>query len=107
MKTIFQFVSAFGFAALVSCAALAKPAECFSTDDGYFDCDFIITDSDGSFEAHGAAVTHSLVMDSPGRAFGYVNFGDRNISLPGVFVRETSDRACWRNVDTGARLCAW
>ena len=88
--------------------AEAKPARCFATDEGEYSCDFIATDSDGSFEISAPGrPTYSLVMDAPGAAFGFVNLGGRNVSLPGRFRRSEVDRACWVNDDTRARICAW
>jgi len=88
--------------------AEAKPARCFSSDDGTYACDFKGLDRQGSFEikARGKP-TYTLWVDTPGVASGFVNFGDRNISLPGQYVRETQDPACWSNSETGARVCAW
>ncbi len=88
--------------------AEARPARCFTTDDGHFACDFQPLDRQGSFEISGKGVpTYSLWVESPGVASGFVNLGNRNISLPGLFRRESADRACWSNTDTGVRVCAW
>jgi len=96
--------------ALLGSAAVAeaKPARCFSSDDGTYACDFKGLDKQGSFEikARGKP-TYTLWVDTPGVASGFVNFGDRNISLPGRYVREKQDPACWSNTDTKARICAW
>ncbi|MEQ9181716.1 MAG: hypothetical protein RIF44_23805 [Nitratireductor sp.] len=98
-------VAAFG---LGSAAAFAKPARCFTTDDGYYECDFRGTDKAGSFViAANGYPTYSLVIDRPGFAFGFVNFGDRNISLPGEYVRSRDDAACWNNPQTSTKICAW
>ena len=88
-------------------SAQAKPAECYSTDDGYFDCDFQMTDSAGSFTITGPDVTYILVIDSPGYASGFVNLGHRNVPLPGTYVRERGDPACWSSAATDTRICAW
>lgn len=89
-------------------AAVAKPALCFSTDDGEYDCNFITTDSDGSFEISAPnRPTFSLIMDRAGVAYGFADFGQGNVSLPGLFLRSRSDPACWVNDTTSARLCAW
>ncbi|MEP1518267.1 MAG: hypothetical protein ABJK32_19540, partial [Nitratireductor sp.] len=59
-------VAAFG---LGSAAAFAKPARCFTTDDGYYECDFRGTDKAGSFViAANGYPTYSLVIDRPGFA---------------------------------------
>jgi hypothetical protein len=106
MKRSVLFVAA--ALALPAGWAQAKPAQCFTTDDGRYACDFQADDRQGSFTitADGKP-TYILVVDEPGTAFGYLNMGDRNVSLPGQFVRETEDRACWRNTETGTRVCAW
>ncbi len=93
---------------LVSNPALAKQARCFATDDGYFPCSFEATDKLGSFEVQGHATpTYILVVDQPGFAFGFLNFGDRNISVGGMFVRQEDDPACWNNPEMNVKLCAW
>ena len=101
-------VLAVALSALAGGSAWAKPAQCFTTDDGHYACDFRGTDARGSFtiKARGYP-TYSLEVDSPGTAFGYVNFGDRNVALPGTFERERADPACWRNSDTDVKVCVW
>ena len=91
-----------------STAAEAKSARCFTTDDGYFACNFEALDRAGSFEisARGKP-TYSLWVEQPGFAAGFVNFGDRNVSLPGMYVRQRDDGACWANPETSTRICAW
>jgi len=88
--------------------AEARPAQCFTTDDGRYACDFVATDKDGSFRvtARGKP-TYILEMMEPGVATGFVNLGNRNVSLPGRFLRGTSDRACWENDATKVRVCVW
>lgn len=88
--------------------AEAKPARCFTTDDGHYPCDFVATDRAGSFEiTSDTAPDYILLVDEPGLASGFVNFGDRNISLPGQFVRQRDDPACWSNPETNTKICAW
>lgn len=94
--------------AVAASAAAAKPARCFTTDDGYFACDFVSLDRAGSFEISGEGVpTTTLIVDEPGFASGFVNFGNRNISLPGRYVRQRDDGACWSNPETNTKICAW
>jgi hypothetical protein len=89
-------------------AADAKPARCFTTDDGYYPCEFYATDRSGSFEiAADGKPTYILLIDQPGFATGFVNFGDRNILLPGSYVRSRDDGACWNNPETNTKICAW
>lgn len=88
--------------------ASAKPARCFTTDDGHFACDFVATDRAGSFEISGEGVpTYALIVDEPGVASAFVNFGDRNISLPGRYLRQRDDPACWGSPETDTKICAW
>lgn len=86
--------------------ALARPAQCFTTDDGSFACEFVATDDAGSFEISGEGVSYWLIVDEPGVAFGFVNLGGRNVSLPGQYLRSSADPACWENADTETKICA-
>lgn len=96
------------FGLVLAAPAWSKDARCFTTDDDYFDCDFVATDRKGSFEISSAGTpTYSLIVEEPGVAFGFVNFGDRNVALPGTFLRSDDDAACWDNSDTGVQICAW
>ena len=93
----------------IATPALAKPARCFTTDDGYFPCDFKSLDRAGSFtiSAEGKP-TYTLEVDQPGFAFGFAVFGTgRNVALPGQFVRGNDDPACWNNPETDMKICAW
>lgn len=93
---------------LLPAAAEAKPARCFTTDDGYYPCDFRGTDKRGSFRISAPGLpAYMLEVDSPGFAFGFVEIGGRSISLPGQFVRTTDDPACWSNPETNVKICAW
>ena len=87
--------------------AWAKPALCYTSDDGEYACQFHSTGGDGSFEITAPGKpTYSLVMSEPGVAFGFVNFGDRNVALPGSYIRSDEDGACWVNDATNAKICA-
>lgn len=98
--------AAFGLAWVLP--AHAKPARCFTTDDGYYPCDFRGLDRAGSFTIRAAGYpTFTLEVDRPGFAYGFVNFGDRNIPLPGQYVRSRDDGACWQNPETNTKICAW
>jgi hypothetical protein len=88
--------------------AQAKPARCFTTDDGEFGCEFRATGRDGSFEISAPGKpTYILNMDEPNVASGFVNFGSRNVSLPGRYLRDPGEPGCWVNDSTGTKLCAW
>ncbi|MER9597577.1 MULTISPECIES: hypothetical protein [unclassified Mesorhizobium] len=72
----------------LSMSAEAKRARCFTSDDGYFSCNYRALDGDGSFRISAPGYpTYVLEVDGPGFAYGYVNLGRRNVSLPGQFVR--------------------
>lgn len=92
----------------LSLGAQAKQARCFTTDDGYYECDFSAQDDAGSFTISAPDYpTITLEVDRPGFAYGYINFGDRNVSLPGEYVRSRDDGACWNNPETSTKVCAW
>ncbi len=85
---------------IVACCAASpawsKPARCFTTDDGYFPCSFVATDGDGSFEISAKGYpTYTISVDQPGFAYGFLDLGNRNVSLPGQFLRQNDDPACW------------
>jgi hypothetical protein len=88
-------------------AAAAKPARCSTSDDGSFPCQFRAMDRNGSFQisARGKP-TFILDMIEPGVAAGYVNLGGRNTPLPGRYLRDPSEPACWINDVTHTRICA-
>lgn len=89
-------------------AGEAKAALCRTTDDGEYPCRFRMTDDSGSFEIS-APDRPSYILDvvDPGRAFGFVNFGDRNVALPGPYIRSRTEPACWENEGTGTEICVW
>jgi hypothetical protein len=107
---IIPAVVAVTLVALTSGSAAAKSARCFTTDDGEYDCIFMATDADGSFEISAPGKPKfSLVISEPGVAFvfGDYNDGGGNVALPGSYLRSQSDPACWENEDTETKLCAW
>lgn len=108
MSRFFYFAVAACLMAIAS-AAHAKPATCFTTDDGEYPCDFRGLDKAGSFTISAAGKpTYTLEVDSPGVAFGFADFGTgRNVALPGTFYRSEDDSACWDNDVTEVRICAW
>ena len=93
---------------VLASGAEARPARCFTTDDGRYECQFVATDRESSFRisAQGKP-TILLNMDEPGTAFGFATIGARNVALPGRDLRSKSDSACWANDATGAKVCAW
>ena len=90
-----------------SSASQARQANCFTTDDGSYACDFRATGAGGSFQisARGKP-TYILNVDEPGVAFGYLSVGGRNTPLPGRYIRSQTERGCWVNSSTQAKICA-
>jgi hypothetical protein len=90
--------------------AEAKSARCFTTDDGEYDCTFVATDKEGSFEISAPdKPKFSLVISEPGIAFAFGDYGDGggNVALPGRYLRAEDDPGCWVNEDTETKICAW
>jgi hypothetical protein len=87
--------------------AEARPARCFTSDDGFYDCDFAAGPRGGFTISAPGKPTFILDIDWPGIAFGFAELGGRNVPLPGRYRRSETDRACWDNDATGARICAW
>lgn len=111
-----RVVTRFGCGAAAVAAAMlaatslasAKPARCFTTDNGYYPCDFRGLDDAGSFRIRASGYpTYSLEVDQPGFAYGYANFGSGSVALPGQYVRSRDDGACWINPETDTKICAW
>lgn len=99
----------FAVAAIVlayATAPHARSARCTTTDDGTYPCDFKATNKDGSFQITAPEKPlYILNIDNPGKAFGFVNLGNRNVSLPGEYVRSKTDPACWVNDSTPTQIC--
>ena len=104
-----RIIAAAVLAALVVTPALAKSARCFTTDDGYYKCNFKpLGGGDFQISAKGYP-TFILEIDEPGFAFGYAQFepGGDMVQLPGMYVRSRDDGACWNNPETETKICAW
>ncbi len=107
-SALFLFLAAQPFLIATGSPAFAKSARCFTTDNGYYACDFKGLDGNGSFEISAAGKsTVRLIVDSPGFAFGFEQFSDRFVPLPGQYVRQRDDPACWANPETSTKICAW
>ncbi len=88
--------------------AYAKRARCFTSDDGYYPCNFRGIDNAGSFRISASGYpTFTLEIDRPGFAYGFADYGSGNVSLPGQYVRSRDDGACWNNPETSTKICAW
>jgi hypothetical protein len=108
MRAILGGVALAGLALCLASTAEAKPARCFTTDDGYYGCDFRGLDKAGSFRIQSPGYpSYTLEVDQPGFAYGYVRIGNRSIPIAGQFVRNRDDGACWSNPETNTKLCAW
>ena len=108
MKRAVGLAFGFALAGLTAGLAEARPARCFTTDDGHFPCDFRPLDRDGSFTISAPRMPgYTLWVDAPGRAFGSVYLGGREVGLPGTYLRRGDDPACWQSDATGARICVW
>ena len=101
------FLSVIAICCMVGIAQ-AKPARCFTTDDGEFRCQFLATDRNGSFmiSAPGKP-SYRLNTAEPGVAYGFMSLGSKTISLPGRYLRDKNEPACWVNDSTQTKICAW
>jgi hypothetical protein len=106
-----KLITAFGAVAaltLAAGAAQARPADCTVSGGNTYVCDFTQQDGDGSFTitARGKD-TYILVMNGDNTAFGFlrVRGQGRNVALPGTFIRNPSDTACWVNDATQVSIC--
>lgn len=88
--------------------AEARAVRCFTTDEGSFQCDFRMTDRDGSFQISAPGKpTYTLTMSEKDVAFGFVMLGARNTALPGRYLRSKTEPGCWLNDVTSAKICAY
>ena len=87
----------------------AKPATCYTDDEGRYPCDFEQFGGDGSFTISARGVPHyTISIEGRGVASGFADYGNgRNVPLPGPFYRSRQDRACWVSDATGFRICAY
>ena len=94
---------------LLSLPVQAKPAKCYSTDDGYYRCHFRAHSGNGSFTITAPGYpSYNLDMFQRGRGYGSANYGTgRWVPLPGVYIRSRKDRACWISNATATQICAW
>lgn len=88
--------------------AAARPATCFTDDDGRYPCDFEQFGGDGSFVVRAPGKpTFTVSMERRGVASGFADYGSGNIFLPGPFYRSNRDRACWVSDATGFSICVY
>ncbi|WMS43425.1 hypothetical protein RDV64_03200 [Acuticoccus sp. MNP-M23] len=86
----------------------AKPARCYSTDEGDYACDFKQFGGDGSFTVSAPLrPTYTISITGRDEADGFSDYGNGNIPLPGPFYRSSSDRACWISDATAFEVCAY
>ena len=107
MKLLIALAMLFGSTSLIGDAA-AKSARCYTTDDGEYACEFVLTDDAGSFEISAPdKPTFSLQIESQSLGWAYGDYGDGFVALPGRFERSRNDPACWVSDETGVEICAW
>ncbi len=95
-------------AAIASSAAFAKPAKCFTTDDGHYACTFKLIDNDGSFEITAPGkLALRISITAPGTAAAFISSGERFTAMPGEYKRSKTDGACWENAEMESKICAW
>ena len=86
---------------------MARPAECESTDDPVYPCDFKATDKQGSFKTTSSkGPTYIMEVTPSGVGSAWVNLGNRNIWLSGEFRLSKTDRGCWVSEDPKFKICA-
>lgn len=101
-------VACAALAVLLAAPAEAKPARCFTSDDGTYACDFRGFDGNGSFRISAPMrPTYTLAIVRRGVADAFADFGTRAMALPGPFFRSREDPACWVSDATGFTLCAY
>lgn len=94
---------------LAACATGGRSgsANCFTTDDGPYDCQVKTTDAAGSFTITAPGKpTYMLNVAEPGLAYGFVELEGRNTPLPGKFSPVSGDARCWRNDVSKTKICA-
>jgi hypothetical protein len=102
-------VVAAGFALSQSAQARPRIVTCWVTGVGQYPCTFTPIGGDGSFRISARnrdAYIMSLNGDGTAYAFVQVRGRGRNVALPGVYVKDQADRACWANSDPPFRICA-
>jgi hypothetical protein len=111
MKKIAILIGVVASALVVGQSVQAKPksATCFVTGIGNYPCTFTPMEADGSFKISARNKdTYILTMNGDNTAFAFVQVRGRgrNIALPGTYIRDPADRACWANFDPSFRICA-
>lgn len=100
--------AAFLLLAANSFSVQARPATCFASGMGKYDCEVNLVEFNGSFSMSAPGKpTFMLIFDAPGYAFGFISENDKMRALPGPFEQEAAEPACWQNLQDDSRLCAW
>jgi hypothetical protein len=95
--------------AVTAGAAAAGEATCYNTDEGEYPCWFEPGEG-GDFDITADGYTTYFVdITEPGVAWVSAVFPDtdRTVNLPGPYLRQRADPACWRNMETSHEICAW
>ncbi len=88
-------------------SAKAEPGRCFKTGLGDYACEINLLEFNGSFAISAPGKpTYSIVFDGLDFAFGFVNEGDGNRVMAGIYRREEENPSCWANVQSDDRICA-
>ncbi|MDB5590855.1 hypothetical protein [Enterovirga sp.] len=107
MRTRSAFTLAAAGLLLAAGLAEAKPAQCETSDEGRYACDFQVTDRKGSFRISAPGrPTYRMEVDAPGQGFAFARLGGRDLALPGPHRQSRQDPACWVSEATGTRICA-
>lgn len=106
-----QFVAMLGAVslfAMTGICAQARPATCFASGMGNYDCEVNLVEFNGSFSISAPGKpTYMLIFDAPGFAFGFISENGKMRALPGPFEQEAAEPACWQNLQDDSRICAW
>jgi hypothetical protein len=106
---VLAVIAAASFVLAQNAEARPKSATCFVTGVGNYACTFTPIGGDGSFRitARGRD-TYMLTLNGDDTAYAFLQIRGRgrNIALPGVYVRDYADRACWASSDPAFRICA-
>ena len=91
---------------VAACASGAGAKRCSTTDDGAYACSVTAADEGRSFTLSAPGKpTYILNVEEPGLAYGFVDFGEGPVPLPGRYLRSEADPACWQNAATETEIC--
>jgi hypothetical protein len=106
---VLTLIAAAGAATTVPVDAKSRSVRCWVTGVGAYPCTFTPLAGDGSFKISARnRDSYTLTLNGDGTAYAFlqVRGQGRTIALPGIYVRDAADRACWANSDPAFRICA-